>query len=135
MARELTPTITVGAPLTELPRFALLKMSCEWLGSLEQDMVKARPRKTDRRLSRKDVVRLVEKYLAPHQPRGYRMNVQHRGVEHHDGWWYVTVLPSREDVPSHDFHSRLTETSLELGDRERLNVFLIDVPAGNGVTE
>lgn len=70
---------------------------------------------------------MARKYLEPHQPASYRLQVREQGVKRDDDWWYVLVQPDREDVRSYDYYGRLAEAEIDLKDKEHLNVLLVPV--------
>jgi len=78
-------------------------------------------------LTAKKVVALARKYLEPHQPRNYRLEVSDGGVKRDDDWWYVLVEPNRQDVHSYDYYGRLAEAEIDLKDKEHVNVLLVPV--------
>ena len=73
-------------------------------------------------LTKEDVVALTEKSLEPYQPNDYRIRVVPQAVEQQDGTWYVVVEPSREDVRSHDFGSRIAEAAADLMERDDVDI-------------
>ncbi len=80
-----------------------------------------------RSLTPKQVVSLARKYLEPHQPQGYRLEVTEVGLKRDEDWWYVLVQPSRQDVRSYDYYGRLAEAEIDLKDSEKVNVLLVPV--------
>jgi hypothetical protein len=77
-------------------------------------------------LTAAEVVKLVEKYLKPHQPRSYKIKVLHHGTEvDEDGWWQVLVKPSRRSVPSYDWIGRCAEAAVDLDEVEGVHVLLV----------
>jgi hypothetical protein len=87
-------------------------------------------------LTKKKVVDLARKYLEPHQPADYRIEVSPQGVQRLDDFWYVVVKPSREDVQSYDLGARLADASIDLEKREKVHVLYTTVmpqrTSGNG---
>jgi hypothetical protein len=78
-------------------------------------------------LTKEDVVTLAEESLEPYQPTDYRIQVVPHAVEQQDGTWYVVVEPSREDVRSHDFGSRVAEAAADLMERDDVDIQLTTV--------
>lgn len=72
-----------------------------------------------------EIVELVRKYLEPHQPPDYRLEVVPEGVRQEDDWIYVLVEPSRDDVRSYDYTARMVEAELDLQEKEHRNILLI----------
>lgn len=90
-------------------------------------MAKSNKAKAGRALTTDQVIAMARKYLEPHQPVNYRLQVQEQGVRRDDDWWYVLVQPDREDVRSYDYYGRLAEAEIDLKDKEHLNVLLVPV--------
>ncbi len=65
---------------------------------------------------------MPSKALGPHQPEDYRMEVVKDAVEKKDGIWYVTVLPTRDDVRSYDFNARLAEAAVDIMEKNNLYI-------------
>jgi hypothetical protein len=80
-----------------------------------------------RKLRRGQVVALAKRYLEPHQPGNYRLEVMADGVKKDDDWWYVLVQPDRENVHSYDYYGRLAEAEIDMADKEHVNVLLVPV--------
>ena len=79
-------------------------------------------------LSDEDLMTLVEHYLEPHQPAGYRIGVaRHEGVRRNGNWHYLVVRPSQSDVRLHDYSTRLEATEEALERDERLKVLLVPI--------
>lgn len=77
------------------------------------------------------VVETVRRFLEPHQPTGYRLNVLENGVRHtSDDWWEVVVQPDRENIRSYEYHTILAETENELEERTGMNILLLPVLPG-----
>ena len=76
---------------------------------------------------RKRIVDLVEKYLEPHQPADYRLEIRPEAIEQQDDWYYVVVEPSRENARSYEYYGRLAEAEMDLQEKEHLNVLLVPV--------
>lgn len=71
------------------------------------------------------IVNLVRKHLESHQPEHYRLEVVSDAIRQDDDWYYVVVQPSRMDIRSYDYSSRLTEAELDLQEREHVKVMLV----------
>ncbi|HEY8746413.1 MAG TPA: hypothetical protein VIM11_00455 [Tepidisphaeraceae bacterium] len=84
-------------------------------------------RQSTHSLTETEVVDLVRRYLQPHQPNDYRLDVLVDGIKKDDDWWYVLVRPSRDDVPPYDYYSRLAEAEVSMRDEEDLNILLVPV--------
>ncbi len=82
-------------------------------------------------LTRERLVEIVEKYLEPHQPIGYRLKVLADGIKQDDNFWHVVVQPTRDDVRSYDYHGRLAEAENDIEDHEKLKVLLVPVLPGD----
>jgi hypothetical protein len=87
----------------------------------------AKAKEPAKELTQKDVVAMARKYLEPHQPRDYKLQVIEDEVKKDDDWWYVLVQPDREDIPSYDYYGRLAEAEISLKDAENVNVLLVPV--------
>jgi hypothetical protein len=74
-----------------------------------------------------EVVNLARQYLAPRQPRDYRLEVLPDGTRQEDDWWYVLVRPNRDDVRAYDYYDRLAEAEVALRDEQDVNVLLVPV--------
>lgn len=73
----------------------------------------------------REIVDLVRKYLSPHQPSDYTLEVMADAVEREDDWYYVVVRPSRADARSYDYNARLVEAELDLQEQEKRNILLV----------
>jgi hypothetical protein len=71
------------------------------------------------------IVNVVRKYLQPHQPDDYRLDVVESAIGREDEWYYVVVEPDRDGVRSNDYASRLVEAELDLQEKEKLNILLV----------
>jgi len=79
-------------------------------------------------LSDEDLMALVERYLEPHQPADYRLDLARgEGVRHNGNWHYLVVRPSQSDVRLHDYSTRLAATEDELEAGEHLKVLLVPI--------
>ena len=76
------------------------------------------------------VVETVRRFLEPHQPKDYRLNVMEDGVRHDGDWWEVVVQPDTENVRSYDYHTILAETENELEEGTGTNILLVPVLPG-----
>ena len=77
------------------------------------------------------VIETVRRYLEPHQPLNYRLNVISTGVRHtEDDWWEVVVQPGREDVRSYEYCGRLADAENDTEDNEHLKILLVPVLPG-----
>ncbi len=77
------------------------------------------------------IVDIVRRYLEPHQPPNYRLNVSETGLRHSsDDWWEVVVQPDKEDVRSYDYYGRLAEAEGDIEDHEDLKILLVPVLPG-----
>lgn len=77
------------------------------------------------------IVETVRRFLEPHQPRDYRLNVIEQGVRHtSDDWWEVVVQPDRENIRSYEYHTILAETENELEEQTGMNILLLPVLPG-----
>jgi len=78
------------------------------------------------------IVRLVNKYLEPHQPADFRLEVQTKGIQKEEDWYYVLVEPNREDARSYEYYGRLAEAEMDLQEHENVKVLLVPtLPSGN----
>lgn len=73
----------------------------------------------------KRIADLVVKYLEPHQPLDFRLEVVSKGMYRDDDWYYVVVIPSREDAHSYEYYGRLAEAEQELQENEKENILLV----------
>jgi len=77
-----------------------------------------------------NIVDTVRRYLEPHQPSGYRLNVIEQGIRHRDNWWEVVVQPDREDIRSYDYYGRSAEAEDDIEKHEDLKILLVPVLPG-----
>jgi hypothetical protein len=78
-----------------------------------------------------NVIDVVRRYLEPHQPPDYRLNVSETGLRHSsDDWWEVVVQPDK-DVYSYDYYGRLAEAEGDIESHEKLKVLLLPVLPGD----
>ncbi len=79
----------------------------------------------------KRIVDVVKRYLEPHQPTNYRLNVSETGLRHSsDDWWEVVVQPDKEDIRSYDYYGRLAEAEGDIEEHEDLKILLVPVLHG-----
>lgn len=77
-------------------------------------------------LTPSDVGDLVEQYLEKHQPTGYRILIDRKGIqEDEDGWWEVPIQPSNKSVPSYDWIGRSVEAAAEMDEAEGVHVLFM----------
>jgi len=77
-----------------------------------------------------NVVDIVKRYLEPHQPTNYRLNVMEKGIRHsRDDWWEVVVQPDT-DVYSYEYYGRLAEAENDIEENEDLKILLVPVLPG-----
>jgi hypothetical protein len=74
---------------------------------------------------RDEIVELARRYLAKYQPTDYRLEIEKESVMQDEDWYYVVVVPSRDDVRSYDYSARLAEAELDLQEKEPINVLLV----------
>ena len=74
-----------------------------------------------------NIVDTVRRYLEPHQPANYRLNVIEQGIRHRDNWWEVVVQPDKEDIRSYDYYGRLAEAENDIEEHEDLKILLVPV--------
>ncbi len=77
-----------------------------------------------------NVIDVVRRYLEPHQPADYRLNVMEQGVRHRQDWWEVVVQPDK-DVYSYDYYGRLAEAEGDIENHENLKILLLPVLPGD----
>jgi len=77
-----------------------------------------------------NVIDVVRRYLEPHQPSDYRLNVMEQGIRHRQDWWEVVVQPDKE-VYSYDYYGRLAEAEGDIENHENLKVLLLPVFPGD----
>ncbi len=77
-----------------------------------------------------NIVDTVRRYLEPHQPSNYRLNVIEQGIRHRDNWWEVVVQPDKEDIRSYDYYGRLAEAENDIEEHEDLKILLVPVLPG-----
>src|SRR5882724_7026647 len=83
--------------------------------------------KAAERQRRDEIASMAQRYLNRHQPDRYRINVVRDAVVLRGDTWYVVAEPDKANAPGHDFISRITEASMELEDKEKVNLFLVPV--------
>ncbi len=76
------------------------------------------------------VVETVRRFLEPHQPKDYRLNVLEQGVRHDGDWWEAVVQPDKDDARSYEYHTILAETENELEEQTGMNILLVPVLPG-----
>lgn len=76
---------------------------------------------------RKAVAALVARYLEPHQPKGFRLEVNPKGMEKRDDCWYVVVEPTNRRARSYDYFGRMAEAEQDLSEHENIDVLLVPV--------
>ncbi len=76
------------------------------------------------------VIKIVERYLEPHQPRDYKLRVLPEGIRQDDDWWYVIVQPTSDRPRSYDYYDALSETEQDIQDNEHENILLVPVMPG-----
>ncbi|NOT01523.1 MAG: hypothetical protein HOP29_12950 [Phycisphaerales bacterium] len=79
-----------------------------------------------------EIVRLVEQYLSPHQPKdgSFKLTVIRGGIQEEDDWVYVTVRPEPESVRTYDYYGRLAEAESDLEEKESVKVLLVPAIPG-----
>ena len=77
-----------------------------------------------------NIIGIVKRYLEPHQPSNYRLNVMENGIRHRHDWWEVVVQPDKEGVYSYDYYGRLAEAEGDIEDHEDLKILLVPVLPG-----
>ena len=87
---------------------------------------------TDQALAetRQQIIEIAEKYLEPHQPKDYRLNVRPKGLRQDGDYWYVVVQPDKEDVRSYDYYGRLAEAENDIEENEDLKILLVPTLPG-----
>ncbi len=75
------------------------------------------------------VVDIVKRYLEPHQPVSYRLNVMEQGIRRRDDWWEVVVQPDT-DAYSYEYYGRLAEAENDIEENEDLKILLVPVLPG-----
>ncbi len=78
-----------------------------------------------------DILEVVQRYLARHQPASYQIQITPDQVRHDGNWWYVVVAPSHMDINTSDYFRYLEATEEELSAQENLNVLLVPVLPGD----
>lgn len=78
-------------------------------------------------LEKQRIVELATRYLEPHQPAAYRLNVLKDRVRQSGEWIYVPVEATDSDAPSYDYYGRLAEAEIALEDAEEANLLFIPV--------
>ena len=74
-----------------------------------------------------EIISLVQKRLAVHQPSKYALEMVPR-VTHKEGqWWYVVVRPSLDDIQAADYNARVEKIERDLKKMDNLNVILLPV--------
>ena len=77
-----------------------------------------------------NVINVVRRYLEPHQPADYRLNVMEQGIRHRNDWWEVVVQPDKE-VYSYDYYGRLAEAEGDIENHENLKILLLPILPGD----
>jgi hypothetical protein len=73
------------------------------------------------------ICRLVEKYLARHQPDRFRLVVNSGAVMQYGDFWFVVVEPSLPDIPTRLYDTRLVRVENEIEHHEGIRVMLTSV--------
>lgn len=76
------------------------------------------------------VINLARRYLEPHQPADYRLEVVPEAVRQEEDWFYVVVEPTRDDIRSYDLSSRLADAEIDLQEKESIKILLVPVLPG-----
>lgn len=71
------------------------------------------------------IVQLAIKYLEPHQPADYRLEIDPESIHQDESCYYVVVVPSRYDIRTYDYSARLAEAELDLQEKEQVNILLV----------
>lgn len=82
-------------------------------------------------LTQRELLERVSRVLDQNQPPSYRLEVVPSNVRREDDWWYVTVVPNRGGVQSHDYAERLTAVEETLNHELGLNILLIPTLVGD----
>ena len=77
-----------------------------------------------------NVIDVVRRYLEPHQPADYRLNIMEEGIRHRQDWWEVVVQPDK-DVYSYDYYGRLAEAEGDIEEHEDLKILLLPILPGD----
>ena len=73
---------------------------------------------------REEISARVQAALDRHQPRRYRVSVDHDAVMEDDGWYHVVVV-SDNDARDRDFYDALAEAEAELQDQNGHQFLLV----------
>lgn len=74
---------------------------------------------------RERIVSLARRYLEPHQPADYRLEVDADSIHQGRRSDHVVVVPSRLDIRSYDYSARLAEAELDMQEKEQVKVLLV----------
>ena len=104
----------------------------------QQAELKIRPAKrfskgaSPTRADRARIADLAERYLEPHQPKGFRLVVDRDSVRLQDDVWTVVVNPDHDDVRSYDYHGRAVEAAMDMEEGEGLWVLFLPMLPPDG---
>ena len=80
----------------------------------------------DAQLTKEQVARLAETYLAKYQPPDYQILIDRDGIEvADDGWWEIPIHPSKLDAPMFDWSGRSAEAAVDLDETEGVHVLFV----------
>jgi hypothetical protein len=72
-----------------------------------------------------NVFDIVQRHLNHHQPTDYHLDIMPQGIQRDGDWWYVTVLPDKDNVRSSDYYARLQDTEEDIERDEDIKVLLV----------
>ncbi|MGE3182973.1 MAG: hypothetical protein AB7N71_15200 [Phycisphaerae bacterium] len=74
-----------------------------------------------------DISNKVQDVLDGMQPTGYRLEVKRELVRQDNDWWYVPVMPTVENVRSHEYAILMAKADEVLESQNGVNVLLVPV--------
>ena len=77
--------------------------------------------------TKQDIFDVVRRYLEPHQPQNYRLQIITDACRQEDDWWYIVVQPDRDEVQAFEYALILNVMEQELQEKEGLKVLLFPV--------
>lgn len=83
--------------------------------------------KQGRRQTNAQMAALAQKYLDRHQSSRYRIVVVPEAIERRGKTWFIVAEPDRAAAPTYDYINRMTEASIEMEHKEKMDVFLVPV--------
>jgi hypothetical protein len=83
-------------------------------------------------MTKEQAIQLVEKHLAKHQTKDYRLKVVPSAITPDDDGWLIGVGPDRTGIRRYDYYDVLTQVEQEIEDEnENAHISLMPPPSGS----